>query len=103
MKSIGTQTRTFLKFFLRHDHANEILWLQGHNEENAKIKSKLLWNMNWAIVQLQKKFTIQALQIDMSKFSTQNKRVILHLLQNLLHNFRNYYSLINRWENFDTN
>ena len=31
-------------------------------------------------------FTIQALQIDVSKFSTQNKRVILHLLQNLLHN-----------------
>ena len=37
-----------------------------------------------------KKFTIQALQIDVSKFSTQNKGVILHLLQN----FRNYYSFV---------
>ena len=41
-----------------------------------------------------KKFTTQALQIDVSKFSTQNKRVILHLLQNLLHNLRNYYSFL---------
>ena len=39
-------------------------------------------------------FTILALQIDVSKFSTQNKRVILHLLQNLLHNLRNYYSFL---------
>ena len=41
-----------------------------------------------------KKFTIQALQIDVSKFSTQNKGVILHLLQNLLHILRNYYSFV---------
>ena len=41
-----------------------------------------------------KKFTIQALQIDVPKFSTQNKRVILHLLQNLLHILRNYYSFL---------
>ena len=41
-----------------------------------------------------KKFTIQALQIDVSKFSTLNKRVILHLLQNLMHNLRNYYSFL---------
>ena len=54
MKSIDTQTKRHSSdAFHIHDQANEIQWLKGHMEENAKIKSKLLWIiMNWTTVQL---------------------------------------------------